>query len=360
MGMTDVPSELQGRPVTTRQCRAAGLDSRRQRRLLQPMLRSVWWWGPLPTSWRPWVTAALLVLPHDVVVTHVTALWMHGVEIGSLRPLHLSIERDVRCTHDAIVLHRPRWLRSVLRDGFRVTTPQQSFVDSATILSLRDLVRAGDALVRRGLTTPSALIRFCRESSANGVARATQAASLVRERVDSFRETDLRLLLHCAGLPEAICNAEIFCSGGFLARSDLVYRSLRIAIEYDGWYHDRSAAQRRKDVLRRERLEAAGWVVIVVTSTDLDDPLGLARRVHRVLARRGHRDQLLPMKAIWDQWSAMRSEKGAPSEAPRAPSPPIYETAVRPSKARPRVISSAYSRSPPTGRPLASLLILRP
>ncbi len=37
-----------------------------------------------------------------------------------------------------------------------------------------------------------------------------------------------------------------------------------------------------------------------------------------------------------------------------------YSTARRPEKARPRVTSSAYSRSPPTGSPLASLLTVTP
>src|SRR5690606_19824415 len=103
----------------------------------------------------------------------------------------------------------------------------------------------------------------------HGVRRSRTNAGLVRERVRSFRETDLRLVLTLAGLPEPEVNADIFDAlGNHLGCGDLVLRRWRIVLEYDGWYHERSAAQRRKDIARREALEADGWLVIVVVSGD--------------------------------------------------------------------------------------------
>ncbi|WP_369797251.1 DUF559 domain-containing protein [Aeromicrobium sp. Root236] len=59
-------------------------------------------------------------------------------------------------------------------------------------------------------------------------------------------------------------------------------------VEYDGWQHERDAWQRQRDHLRREALEAAGWLVIVVTSADMRAPKSVAARVARALTSRGY------------------------------------------------------------------------
>jgi very-short-patch-repair endonuclease len=61
-----------------------------------------------------------------------------------------------------------------------------------------------------------------------------------------------------------------------------------VLVEYDGWQHERDAWQRQKDHLRREALEAAGWLVIVVTTADMRAPKSVAARVARALMSRGY------------------------------------------------------------------------
>ncbi len=63
----------------------------------------------------------------------------------------------------------------------------------------------------------------------------------------------------------------------------------------------------------------------------------------------------LPVRRRWSQSRSCRWTVRS-GHVPMAALPIV----VRPSNARPRVSSSAYSRSPPTGRPLASLLTRRP
>jgi very-short-patch-repair endonuclease len=109
--------------------------------------------------------------------------------------------------------------------------------------------------MRLGLTTPEALQAYARERHLDGVVLTRRTSLLVRSRVDSVKETDVRLVLVASGLPEPEVNGTIADGRGrFLARGDLVYRGLRIVIEYDGWHHDRSADQRRRDILRRPAL----------------------------------------------------------------------------------------------------------
>ena len=173
-------------------------------------------------------------------------------------------------------------------------------MDSATLLGLRDLVRAGDWLVRQGDTDLATLRAYVAARHLDGVIRARDAAGLVRERVDSPRETDMRLLLVLAGLPEPAVNIAIVSStGAGVAKGDLVLERFRIVVEHDGWHHERDAEQRQRDHFRRERIEAAGWVLIVVTSEDFRHPASIVARVFEALVRRGYRGPPPELGRAW-------------------------------------------------------------
>jgi hypothetical protein len=285
-----MPEQLLGRPFTTREADAAGLTSSMRRGAhVEQVHRGVWRLTSTSRSFEFDVRAGCLALPDDAVLSHVSALRWLGVEVGSARPIHFTTAKPQQ-TRQSIVLHRrvgrvsPRDVRGVL-----VLGADRSFVDSATLLGVRSLVRAGDALVRRGMTTIDRLLRYVADSHLDGVVRARTAASLVRERVDSFRETDLRLLLVLAGLPEPQTNVDVFADDGtWLARGDLVLHELRVVVEHDGWHHERNAEQRQKDHFRRERLEAERWTLIVVTQADFNHPISVVARVHEALRRNGY------------------------------------------------------------------------
>jgi hypothetical protein len=118
--------------------------------------------------------------------------------------------------------------------------------------------------------------------------RARRAAALVRLGVDSPMETHLRLVIVFAGLPEPVVNRDVFNSrGGWLARPDLSYPEWKIAIEYDGEHHRVDRRQWRRDIARRELLEAAGWIVLVITANDVfRQPAATLDRIVAALRRR--------------------------------------------------------------------------
>ena len=74
-----------------------------------------------------------------------------------------------------------------------------------------------------------------------------------------------------AGLPEPVVQHQIFDGDLLVARADLAYPELKIAIEYEGDGHRTDKDQWRKDIARQRRLEALGWIVIRVTELDLHD-----------------------------------------------------------------------------------------
>lgn len=96
------------------------------------------------------------------------------------------------------------------------------------------------------------------------------ARALIRADTDSPKETELRLLLVRAGLPEPAINMPMFDeTGGWIQDPDMSYEDYKIAIQYDGGHHS-SPAQRRSDIFRDEDARGLGWLVVVLTQWDLD------------------------------------------------------------------------------------------
>lgn len=115
------------------------------------------------------------------------------------------------------------------------------------------------------------------------------ALPLARDRVESPKETETRLLLVNAGLPEPVVQYEVREGLRFLARVDLAYPDLKIAIEYEGDGHRTDKDQWRSDIRRQRDLEDRGWIVIRLTQYDLGaGAAALITRIRRAIASRSH------------------------------------------------------------------------
>ena len=122
--------------------------------------------------------------------------------------------------------------------GRRVTHPFRTFVDLAGWISLVDLVVLGDAMLRVLKLRVDDLVAFCSSSTDYYAGLARDAASYVREGVDSPMETRLRMLIVLAGLPEPTVNHLLLDEQGRVRRRlDLSYPSIKLIIEYDGRQH---------------------------------------------------------------------------------------------------------------------------
>jgi very-short-patch-repair endonuclease len=76
-------------------------------------------------------------------------------------------------------------------------------------------------------------------------------------------------MLRLARLPEPVPQYEVRIKGRLLARVDLAYPEIRLAIEADGYrYHSGRVAWQR-DLQRRNSLTSIGWRVIHVTWNDV-------------------------------------------------------------------------------------------
>lgn len=118
----------------------------------------------------------------------------------------------------------------------------------------------------------------------SGTVRAALAA--VRERVESPKETETRLAIVADGLAEPQVQHEVWDGFRLIARTDLAYPDLKIAIEYEGDGHRTDKEQWRIDIARQRELEGQGWLVIRLTQADLDRPAAFLARIRAAIITR--------------------------------------------------------------------------
>lgn len=303
------PDALPPVPFTVAEARRRGLSPKALRgRRFRRLFRGVYVDAEVELTFVLWLQAALLVLPPDAVVSHLSALRLHGLEMGS-GPLELSTNAGVRTRLPGVRLHR-RLERLEAREleGLPVTGPERTFVDCGTRLGLVALVQAADHLVRTGATTLADLLRYCRDVRLAGVRRARRAVALACDGAESPRETFVRLMLVFARLPQPRCNVEVVdTAGGLVARVGMIYVDHRVVVEHVGQQHEHDGRRRQRDRERRERLEGLGYRLIVVTDEDLRTaPREIPRRVYEALRARGYEGPQPVMSIQWSRWFARR------------------------------------------------------
>ncbi|WP_026372577.1 endonuclease domain-containing protein [Agrococcus lahaulensis] len=192
----------------------------------------------------------------------------------------------------------PDRLQSVSHRGLRLLAPGATALTLARELPHERLVHVVDALLtgskrypdldlpKRPYATIQALLDFLDGCRGLRGARALRAAADdARPGVDSRFESITRRVIVLAGLPEPEVHPLVVIDGVEL-HPDLGYPALKIAVEYEGEGH-LDPKRWAEDILRYEMLEAAGWIVVRITKTDVAGAGDrCARRVRAALARR--------------------------------------------------------------------------
>lgn len=275
--MRPLPTALGTGPVTSAMARAHGITPSMLRgRRFRRVLHDVYVAADVPVDHELICRAARLVAPTGTF-SHSSAALLHGLPLGLQEPWPRR-PHVTTCAGDPVpdprgltvhTLKLPRWHVTASALG-PVTTAARTFVDRAAELTLEDLVALGDAMLGRRLTTQEELASLIGWAERRrGVVRARRALGLLEPRSASPMESRLRLLLVLAGLPHPEVNAPV-CDedGGWLAEADLLYRALRIVIEYDGRVH-LGDVQRRADLRRRNLLTGADYLVLHFTADDV-------------------------------------------------------------------------------------------
>ena len=293
------PGGLGPGPFTVAEARAAGVSrkSLRSRRFRSPHYGLRVPTAEVPNE-RAAVEAARMVLPSGTLATGVTGLRLFGVETGTPVPLRFVTTHPRQVRRPGLRVTRVAALPPAWDD--LVAAPEHCWMVAALELDLLELVTAADWLLRLRFTNRYTLTAYVRGSSHRGCRPAREAVELVRERVDSVRETWLRLCLVLAGLPEPDCNPTI--QGSRLkARVDLVYKQFKILIEYEGDQHRTDKTQWNIDIDRQEDFAAAGWALYRVTAARARRPREIVQRVHAMLVAAGYDGPAPAFDAPWSR-----------------------------------------------------------
>ncbi len=229
--------------------------------------------------------AALLTSPADAVITGVTALHLRGVEVGDPLPVRAVTATSGQTRRANVRLTRAR---SLPPHRHRVARPANAWLAACTEFDLVEAVTAADWLIRRRWATRDQLVAAAGDHSGRGARLARRAAALSADRVDSPRETRLRLALVLAGLPTPVCNPTLGGDSFAIGRVDLLIEAFGVILEYDGDQHRTDRTQWNLDLDRDDAFADLGFATIRVTSARMRRPRQLVGRVFDQLVQRGY------------------------------------------------------------------------
>ncbi|WP_343063741.1 DUF559 domain-containing protein [Haloechinothrix aidingensis] len=270
------------------------LRSSKYRRLFQDVYAP----ADLPVTHELRCRGAALIAPQQAILTGRSAATVRGVPLAKPHdPVELIVPEKHRFGPvQGIHVRRTETTRKDSKPwhGIRLARARRIALDLVLRLSprrhgwvrrMRFAVPDLDAFLRSGNVRRSALFRYFRCRRNRGIRLARAALELTDTRAESPPESDLRVVLYYGGLNPRPQYTVRF-NGRFVARLDLALVSDRVAVEYDGRWHDHPA-QQRQDRRRRARLRLAGWRTVVVTAERLaTDVPGLLDEIRRMQATR--------------------------------------------------------------------------
>src|SRR3954469_11964125 len=236
--------------------------------------------------------AALLMPPEAAIGGRSAAAWFGAPFSSATDPVLVVVPRGCPWTGPrGVQVHRTdlspaeAW---TTKDGVRLTTVRRTAWDIATLEStmtavplLDGMVR--DAVVNGGDLTEEALAHEVTSRRGRwGSRRAQFLLPLVDGRAMSPPESRVRVACHLGGLPHPIPQLTIYEQGVFLGQVDLAWPEAKLIVEYEGAYHF-DELQISSDDARYERLVAAGWRVIRLSSIDLRDLDAVVGRISAAL-----------------------------------------------------------------------------
>lgn len=235
------------------------------------------------------------VAPEGYAYSHQTAALLLGIAVPTrlrgLDVLHVTVPPGHQPRRRGVVTHRLTEPARKSIDGLPVLPPERVWVQLGSSLTVDESVIAGDCLVRRKgpMSTLDRMTDALGQAAGRrGVGVSRAALPLIRPGTDSPPESELRLVLVRAGLPEPVIRHTVTHNGSWVGTPDLAYVRHRVALEYQGEGH-RTHEVFEDDVERIERFREAGWTVIQITRRQLRHPAGIIAKVRRALLESGAR-----------------------------------------------------------------------
>lgn len=293
---TPLPDAMVDRPWAASRAQELGVTPSRLRgsdlkRVFHGVVAPIGWGGDCLSL----ATAFAVRMQPTQFFSHSTAAVLQGMRlpltVQQNPTLHVMTEGGARSLRVRGIAGHVGRSETVLLDGLRLATPLAAWCQLAAIISIDDLIVAGDGLVARKhpLVTMSHMLDAVEaRKGSRGYCKLREAIALVRPHTDSAPESQLRVLIVRAGLPEPMVNVPIRSrEGKVTAHADLAFPEFRIVLEYDGDQHRTDAHQYYIDIDRLQRIMREGWHVIRVNRRHMQDKRQVARLVGEALTDAG-------------------------------------------------------------------------
>ncbi|MEV1328718.1 hypothetical protein AB0J20_03975 [Micromonospora costi] len=288
------PIDLRGRVFRGSDVVSRGLLTRAElrSRAWRPLFRDVYADAGLTVSHHTrCLAASRWILPPSAAIAGRSAAVLYGVgSVGIATPLDVLVPVGLRFGPVAgLAVHTGEIPEADvrLRAGIRVTTPLRTCWDLAQWLPVDEAVAVVDALAARRLVRTDELRGHAHDRlGMRGWKRMLRVAELADPGAESAPESRLRVRLVLAGLPRPVTQFVVERDGRFVARLDLAWPEYKVAVEYDGLWHN-DPDQFHRDRQRLDRLVSEDWIVLHVTAKRLrDDFDGIVADLRRALRSR--------------------------------------------------------------------------
>jgi hypothetical protein len=232
-----------------------------------------------PRSWTGDLLAAAWAGGPRAVASHRSAAALWEVPGGRRERVEITCPRWRRAQEPGLVVHETSLLEPAdvsERDGVPVTSIERTIFDLAAIASFTTVDLAIDNALRRELTGIGQLHEALQRLARRGRPGTQLFRQAIAERspesalAESERERLLFRMLDRHGFPAPVTQYEIRDeTGNVIARPDLAYPDLKIAIEYESFQEHAGKVALVHDSARRNAVVALGWAPIAATVVDL-------------------------------------------------------------------------------------------
>ncbi|MEH0824837.1 MULTISPECIES: hypothetical protein [unclassified Micromonospora] len=240
--------------------------------------------------------AALLAASPLAVLGFHTAAQLHGFGTAPTESVHVLVpagtpfpQRPGVTAHQAVLpLGQPVHIM-----GLPCAPAARCAIDLARTLTRRDALPVLDAALYAGaVSRDDLLLEVSRHGGLRGVRQARNLVGMADGRSECRQETQLRLILHDAGITGFVPQLPVRGdSGRLLFRLDLGDPVHLIAVEYDGSSH-LTSQRLRHDRARHNWLQQHGWLVCYFTAPDLyQNPFSIVATVASARRSRAHRSR---------------------------------------------------------------------
>lgn len=276
-----------------------GVKSRSERGMLRRVERGVYETS-FESGWPRRAAAVCLALGKSAVLSHRSAARVWDLNLPRLK-IEL-IEATVTLGHSTarssehLLLHRTRHLpqrHRVHRADLPVTSCARTFADVAMYYGKDELELALDDAMSKRLLRPGSLSALLNEPAMRSRPNSRLLRNLVEAWLDgpmmeSVAEAPFFRALQLAGKTPPALQYKIYDGREFVARVDFAWPDLKVAVEMEGARFHSSPRAHALDLLRTNRLVAAGWVVLRISPLAQKSALDqFLANLDRVLRERG-------------------------------------------------------------------------